>query len=186
MPFEPFIPPPGHSAHQSTAEYALRTMPPQVPSGDQHYFAPDAPYQAARKVWWMHTAVIGLIGAKAGKNHFAVTGDWGQSIQAAAGAFARWMVWSTLWFVWAALLMWFATPTEAGFTGNDIAGLAASLVIWPFAFGVTWCRNIDYSLFKRRLIYKLYQPIAVALEGVPSPLLYALMCVPLAVLWGSF
>ena len=194
MPFEPFDPNripqyeienlTAHKTAQINAGFQAR---PEYRPGQQHYFAPDAPYQAARKVWWMHTLIIGAIATKAGHNHYKVTGDWGQSIQAGMGAFVRWLTWSTLWFVWAIMLFWFATPTaEHGYVTADIAGMAACVIVWPFLFGVTWCRNIDYSLFRRGLVYKLYQPIAVAVEGFPSPLLYALIGVPIAILWGSF
>ena len=191
MPFEPFTTTSHQqlqdlTAHKTAQINAGFQAHPEFQSGQQHYFPPDAPYQAARKLWWMHILIIGAIATKAGHNHYKVTGDWGQALQAGAGAFVRWLSWSTLWFVWAILLMWFATPTEAsGYVTSDILGMAACVVVWPFLFGVTWCRNIDYSLFRRGLVYKLYQPIAVAVEGIASPLLYALIGVPMAVVWGS-
>ena len=194
MPFEPFTPNTSHqqlqdlTAHKTAQINAGFQARPEYRAGQGGpYFASDAPYQAARKVWWMHTLIIGAIATKAGHNHYKVTGDWGQSIQAGMGAYVRWMVWSVLWFVWAIMLFWFATPTvEHGYVSSDIAGMVFSVIVWPFLFGVTWCRNIDYSLFRRGLVYKLYQPIAVAIEGIPSPFLYGLIVVPLSVLWGSF
>jgi len=129
--------------------------------------------------------LIGAAAVKAGANHYQQTGDASQALQTGAVAYVRWMVF------FLAICMWFALFAVTGLNGGRSAGTASVggvhaatfkmlllFGITPFLFGVNWCRNIDFCLFRRGLIYKLYAPIAQVTEIIPTWALYALLLVP--------
>ena len=120
---------------------------------------------------WMNLIVSG----KAAKNWYDVTGDAEVSFNAAWGAFVRWTVWTIALGVWWTILatMWFVhSPGIVVFLHFAIS---------PFLLGVTWCRTIDFCLFRQGLIYKLFRPIAARVEPVPTWAFYCLPILPIAV-----
>ena len=129
--------------------------------------------------------IIGAAAVKAGANHYEQTGDAVQAMSAGAIAYVRWMVWFLALCLWVSLVV--VNGLEGGrYTGTaNVAGMHSTLFsaailfgISPFVFGVNWCRNIDFCLFRRGLIYKLYAPIAQVSEVIPTWALYALLLVP--------
>jgi hypothetical protein len=117
--------------------------------------------------------VAAALGAKAGHNHYQQTGDLQQAAGVGIGAFVRWMVWMITLGVW-----FFNSFFVAAWETGSNTPIYTALIIAPFTLGVTWCRNVDYSLFRRGLIYKLYAPVARLIEGVPSFVLYLLVLAP--------
>lgn len=130
--------------------------------------------------------VMGAAAFKAGQNHYNQTGDLGQSLQAGAVAYVRWMVWFLALVGWVTLL--FINSMNGGLAstmrgdssavGHTLFTAAYLFGITPFLFGVNWCRNIDFCLFRRGLIYKLYAPIAQVTEPIPTWALYLLLLPP--------
>lgn len=123
---------------------------------------------------------------KAGQNHYQQTGDLMGAAQTGAVAYVRWMVW------FLALVFWFCLVVVTSMSGGRAAGVHADsdgmhgaltsmvllFAITPFTFGVNWCRNFDFCLFRRGLIYRLYAPIAQVTEWVPTWALYVPLLLP--------
>ena len=128
-----------------------------------------------------------LVAGRAAHSHWQQTGSVEQAWNAAWGAFVRWSVWSValgLWFFEFAAI-WIQGNSAVNLRGASAGSVIASLVllfaITPFTFGVTWCRIIDFCLFRQGLIYKLYAPIALMVEPVPTFAFYLLLPVPLVI-----
>ena len=130
--------------------------------------------------------VIGAAAVKAGTNHYQQTGDAMQSLQVGAIAYVRWMVWFLALCLWVSLVVINGINGGLGATMRGDTGAVTRTVmtaaflfgISPFTFGVNWCRNIDFCLFRRGLIYRLYAPIAQVTEPVPTWALYVILLVP--------
>jgi hypothetical protein len=64
---------------------------------------------------------------------------------------------------------------------NDAHSWAYALVIAPCVMvpllAVLYNRNIDYSLFQRRLAYWLIKPLALILDWLPNGILYSMLIV---------
>jgi hypothetical protein len=118
--------------------------------------------------------IAALLGARAGMNHYQQDGDAIQAAAMGVGAFVRWMVWMIAVVVWFFGCWWIASWNAGSYLPMYLAFLIA-----PFTLGVTWCRNVDYCLFRRGIIYKVYAPIAGMVEFAPTWALYALLAVPL-------
>lgn len=114
------------------------------------------------------------VAARAGKNWYDMNGDPVEAAQKGTEAFVHWTIWSIIVFTW-----WlnFAIGGLAGRAhgwGDGLFRVAVLLTIAVFTIGVTWCRNIDRSLFRQGVIYRLYRPVARATEGVPTTIWYVL------------
>jgi hypothetical protein len=137
---------------------------------------------------------IGLIGGiwlgtKAGRNHYARTHDLSDSIWLGAIAGRRWFVWIVACFLTltqGALGAWFVSyvnsPGFHDFSENgDARSYAYAFVLGPCLMvpilAVLYNRNIDYSLFQRRLAYWLTKPLAVVLDWLPNGILYSMLIV---------
>lgn len=150
---------------------------PQMPMGNQRpmvgqggYFN-DIPHPY---VFWRRWMMIFVGGAaiEAGQNCYQQTGDTVLAAKVGAEAAARWALWSWLWLFssfaagWSCILWW--TGLATGIWSPAWWGyLSAPLLIigWPLWCGVTWCRNIDYCLFRRGMWYKLFQPLYVRTDN---------------------
>ena len=153
----------------------------RVPGGQPSYGAPRGQSKPGVAAWGIVAAA-----AKAGGNHYNATGDRKQALQAGAGAFVRWWVW-VLAFTWWWLTVLFNSMSAGADTfygGNgasDIFKQVVTFLIAPWFLGVTWCRCIDYSLFRRGIIYRFFAPVAALVERVPTILFYLLGLLPLMV-----
>lgn len=114
-----------------------------------------------------------VLGARAARNHFQQDGDAVNAAKVGVGAFVRWMVWMTVLFLWI-----FGTIVATWSYGSYLPEFLA-LLIAPFTLGVTWCRIIDYGLYRRGMIYRLYSPVARMVEWVPTWALYLLLLIPI-------
>jgi hypothetical protein len=134
--------------------------------------------------FWQRWMLIACSGAavKAGQNTYHLTGDMKQAAAVSAEALARWALWCWAWLFAAmatgwSLLLW-RTGLVLGVWSPAWWGyITAPLLIitWPLWFGVTWCRNVDFCLFRRGPLYRLFQPLAVATERHASGLFYGIV-----------
>ena len=122
----------------------------------------------------MFNAIGAALGAKAGANAYEQTGDLGEAAAVGVGAFVRWMCWMLALGLW-----FFGSFIVIAWETGSYWPMINAILIAPFTLGVTWCRIIDYSLFRRGLIYRIYAPIALMVERVPTVVLYALLLIPL-------
>jgi hypothetical protein len=126
------------------------------------------------------------LGAKAGQNYYELTGDFQQAVVRGAHAGRRWSNW--LLFFGFDMIAWFVT----GFYWHRLSAInkfqGAEVYDWDRihqAQHVQWVmiimfvvlmvirnRNVDYSLFRRGIMYKLFQPLAMLLDWCPTPILY--------------
>jgi hypothetical protein len=178
MPFEPFTPPPHRFDNRQDTPNGPTFQ--QAPPQPGKYGGPVDFTIPAKKAWGLWNLIALIVGAKAGWNHH----NNGESVMDATGkgvgAYARWMCWSVALFVWGLLFVGFAAGGSN--PQGDWYGIVACTLVWPFVFGVTWCRYVDYSLFRRGLWYRLFQPIEAACDKIPTPALYLGMILPLGAL----
>jgi hypothetical protein len=133
--------------------------------------------------------LLGWLAYRAGRNFYNVHPNLEDAAIHGAHALRRWWVWLFFIKVWlfsAAFILWMyylrlhdnATGPGSDFIINDadhskIVSNGLFFLIPAFvALLITYCRNIDYSLFKRRLVYKVLRPLTVVLTWVPNWLLY--------------
>jgi hypothetical protein len=122
-------------------------------------------------------AVFGLgaaIGTAAGYNHYEATGDWRIAVRKGLGAFVRIVCWLFLAFWWVVCIGLLSGSTDLD--AKRAVGLWMVLVL-PF-FGVLWCRNGDYGLFRHGPVYRLFSPIARLFEWLPTIVIYLIILVP--------
>lgn len=142
----------------------------------------------------LQTGLLGFIAYRAGRNHYELHGDMAEAILYGAHAMRRWWSWlimTQVWLFWLALNAWLFYLTHHDIRGEsypDITGMIGGLravgkiglpITFVLAVAVPYCRNVDYSLFKRRLVYRLFQPLVVLLDKVPNGWLYVTVFVGL-------
>lgn len=117
------------------------------------------------------TIFTGIVAAKAAKNWYDITGDPKEAAQRGVESFVHWTIWSIV------VLMWWVVLLVSGLNypepSEQVFLFFLSLCFAPFTIGVTWCRNIDRSLFRRGKLYRLYQPLARRCEQVGTGWFYA-------------
>lgn len=138
------------------------------------------------------------VAAKAGVNHYDHNAEDGVAAAALKGGSAafRWWMWGSWVVVWLFTGFLYAfgwymmsavdMPVKGGpggdpmvpTIGNAVAGLIWLLIVWPLGAGVTWCRCIDFSLFRRGVWYKVFRPLARLVEWCPTVVLYGLILIP--------
>jgi hypothetical protein len=142
----------------------------------------------------LQTGLLGFIAYRAGRNHYELHGDLAEAILYGAHAMRRWWSWlimTQVWLFWLALNAWLFYLTHHDIRGEsypDITGMIGGLqmvgkiglpITFVLAVAVPYCRNVDYSLFKRRLVYRLFQPLVILLDWVPNGWLYVTILVGL-------
>lgn len=135
--------------------------------------------EAVNKAGRGYTIVIAGVAAKAGHNHYKQTGDYEVAVKKGVGAFARWFCWGIALLTWGLFAAFYSLGAGSGTWGENISGIIACSFIWPFLLGVPWCRFVDYSLFKRGMWYRLFQPIDAAMDAIPSPVFFLGIIVPI-------
>ena len=178
MPFEPFQPP--NDRFGSKQETPWGNTYQQAPPRPGKYGGPIDPTIPAKKAWGLWNLIVAVVGAKAGWNHHNNGESGMDAVGKGVGAYARWMCWSVSLFVWGLLFAWYAAGGAN--PQADWYGIVACTLVWPFVFGVTWCRYVDYCLFRRGLWYRLFQPIEAVCDQIPTPALYLGMILPLGAL----
>jgi hypothetical protein len=168
MPFVPFEHQPQETQWGTTYQ-----APPAQPG---KYGGPPDLTVPAKKVWGLWNLIAAIVGVKAGLNHHHNGESGVDAVMLGAGAYVRWMCWSVCLAVWGGLFVWYGVGGENMM--NDWFGLVLCTLVWPFVFGVTWCRYVDYCLFRRGMWYRLFQPIEAAMDKVPTPVLYLGMILP--------
>ena len=171
MPFEPFTPPP--ATDPVTAAHA-------------HNMAAAAGDAVNRG----GSMALGYLGYRSGKNHYEVNGDLVNAAWKGGGSAFRWWVWGSAWVLWmftGAMYAfgWWASHFTVSASGDPMVpvpsdamrGLVTLWVISPFFLGVTWCRFIDFSLFKRGFIYHIFRPLARIMAWCPTWALFSLIFV---------
>jgi len=143
----------------------------------------------------LQTGLLGFIAYRAGRNHYELHGDMAEAILYGAHAMRRWWSWlimTQVWLFWFALNAWLFYLVHHDIRGEsypDITGMLAGErnvgkiglpITFVLAVAVPYCRNVDYSLFKRRLVYRLFQPVTRLLDRVPVGWLYV------TILFGLF
>lgn len=120
--------------------------------------------------------IIATVASKAAMNHYHVTGDWKVAVNRGIGAFVRMVSWFLLAACWAGGFVVIENNATIAPQQIDIVRLWLALVT-P-VFGILWCRNGDYCLFRRGPVQWIFGPIARLVEGVPTLLLYLFVLVP--------
>jgi len=208
MPFSTFNPPPA----PTEVDWSQHMDPVSTPDIGG-YFGPRTTPRTHPFLRLM-TLGLAWVSGKAAKNHYdfdtvqrenyylqpsnSDTAPVGRVIDAAEigmAAFARWAVWlgaicTNVWTLLWCIGMLYTAATEplSVANGNDVAlWLACSvgiLVAWPFTIGMTWCRNIDFCLFRRGIWYKLFQRFdRGGVANVSMWLLYGAVAAPFVACW---
>lgn len=137
-----------------------------------------------------HLGVIAT-GYHAYKNQYARTGDRIDAVWQALLTARRWYVWfiACWWMLaWAVWWWWLYTldsdPHFHDYITSSHGGTWTHhfdhqyLIGFPVMFlwmGVLYCRNIDSGLFKRRLLYRIFNPFYRLMEWCPSFFMYVWM-----------
>ena len=139
--------------------------------------------------------LLGWLAYRAGRNHYDISHDLGDSIVKGAEALRRWWIWiffTKVWLFTLGITLWINYVQNHKIRGESFQDFGGGLDTWmshswwllPFTFvlGVVipFCRNVDFSLFRRRFYYRLFQPLTIALNFVPVWMLYG------AVIYGLF
>lgn len=140
------------------------------------------------------TLLLGWLAYRAGRNHFNVHGDLEEAFIYGAHALRRWWVWIIfvkIWLFWLCLVGWLSWLEYHDIRGEsfyDSSGTLAGLrwmgyiglpITFVLCIAVPYCRNVDYSLFKRRLFYWIFRPLTILLDRVPNGALYLTVLVGL-------
>lgn len=125
----------------------------------------------------------GWLGVKAAKNHHARGLAWVDAAAKGANAGRRWTGWIiALWWMlfmgMFSLAMIDADGKVYDYNGGihlwAISLFLSGFILWPIMF-VIYNRNIDQSLFRRRLVYHLVRPLARVLDRFSSITLYLMI-----------
>lgn len=122
-----------------------------------------------------------VVASAAAINHYNATGDWQIAARKGFGAFVRIMSWLFLAFWWGVCFV--LVTTNADLEARRTFGLVL-LLVTPM-FGVLWCRNADYCLFRRGPIQWVFRPIARLFEWLPTLGIYLIVLVPTFISLGS-
>ena len=137
----------------------------------------------------LEVGLLGFLAYRAGRNHYNVHGDLEEAIVYGAHALRRWWIWlffvkvwifSTLFLGWMLYLRFHDIRGES-FQPNGPAFNNVTYTLLVFigpallALLVTYCRNVDYSLFKRRFVYRVLRPVVIVLDKVPAWGLYLIV-----------
>ena len=135
---------------------------------------------------------LGWVAYRAGRNFYEIHPDVEAAFIHGAHALRRWWVWLFFFKVWlfsSAFFLWMhylrlhdnATGPDQDFIINDSdhAMLVRRGLIFMVpalvAILITYCRNVDYSLFQRRFVYNVMKPLTVATSFLPNWTLYVLV-----------
>jgi hypothetical protein len=136
------------------------------------------------------TAVsITSAGISAYRNHYDRTGDRAGAIFLGLLTARRWWVWSffflagiamTAIMAWGMYFIHYVIPrTDGSVNGTPWMGNASftakTIAIYAYCWmvlGITYCRNIDSGLHKRRWLYRRFHWLYVKTQQVPSFWLY--------------
>jgi len=131
---------------------------------------------------------LAWVGYRAGRNHYNLHNDLEEAVIYGAHALRRWWVWLgfvnlTLIFVLATAWMEYlrhhdirgeSFPESATFK-NTLLQFQIVIPIMVLLLAILYCRNVDYSLFKRRFVYKVLSPLVRLLDRIPNGALYLLI-----------
>ena len=137
----------------------------------------------------LEVGLLGFLAYRAGRNHYNVHGDLEEAVIYGAHALRRWWIWlffvkvwifSTCFLGWMLYLRFHDIRGESFVTNssafdNVTYTLAAFLLPALLGLLVLYCRNVDYSLFKRRFVYRVLRPLVVVLDRVPAWGLYLIV-----------
>ena len=153
----------------------------------------------------MQGVMLGWLGYRAGRNSYALHANAADAAIHGAHALRRWWIWLffiKLWILQTAfvgLLSYYtvhdrANPQDTYVLASQNDQLTAYLtngrIFVPLGFVlvlVTYCRNVDYSLFQRRFVYHVMRPICALTNWIPNGIIYTLIVwVPLFgwIRWG--
>jgi hypothetical protein len=132
--------------------------------------------------------LLGWIAFKAGTNYHRMHPDGVDATVYGLHAMRRWWVWlffTKVWLVWLGVVIWLTYIDHHDVRGESYVDLSGGLldalqkfgyiglpIAFVFGVAIPYCRNVDYSLFKRRLFYKIFRPLVVSLDRVPNAFLY--------------
>ena len=132
--------------------------------------------------------MLGFLAYRAGRNYYTLHPDITDAFEHGAHALRRWWVWLFFTKVWLGsllVILWMgymelhdrANPGNAYWVDDGDAKVTLRnglifLVPSLLAVLVTYCRNVDYSLFKRRFVYRILRPLVKVLDKVPNWVLY--------------
>jgi magnesium-transporting ATPase (P-type) len=138
---------------------------------------------------------LSWIAYRAGANYYNLHADLPTAIVHGIRAARRWWVWSfflTVWLFSAAFILMMYSQRANGAILDEETGYKITnngLIILPIALLallVTYCRNVDFCLFKRRFVYKVMRPLVRLIDKLPNWLLYltvpAILCFPVAII----
>lgn len=166
---------------------------PQAAPQASTYYAGEGTYALMELKRRCEALILGWLAYKAGKNYYAIHPNVEDSFVHGAHALRRWWVWLFFTKVWlgsAIFLGWTLYLGHHDIRGEsfhdatgDLAIVTRNLTIFILpaliAILVTYSRNVDFSLFKRRAVYKVLRPVVVVLDRVPNWILYLIVLCPL-------
>lgn len=138
--------------------------------------------------------LLGFLAYRAGRNYYTLHPDVTAAFEHGAHALRRWWVWLFFVKVWlfsVCFLGWMlylrfhdvrgeSFPVDHNFqvvTRNLLVFIGPALLVLL----ITYCRNVDYSMFKRRFAYRILLPLVKLLDKVPNWVLY--LIVPCALMF---
>ena len=137
----------------------------------------------------LEVGLLGFLAWRAGRNYYNMHPDFGDAVIHGATALRRWWVWlffvkvwifSVLFLCWMLWLRFHDIRGES-FVSNSAAfdnvtyTLIAFLPLALLGLLVVYCRNVDFSLFKRRLVYRVLRPLVAVLDRVPAWAFYLIV-----------
>lgn len=180
----------------AAAAAAAAAQPIAAPGPTPTYYAGSGIHAAQELKSRLEVGILGFLGYRAGKNHYELHHDMEEAVIYGAHAVRRWWVWLVFTKIWLfsagfSLFMVYlrlhdnGTPNSQDFILNDgdahvVTRNALIFLIPSFVLGVlvTYTRNIDYSLFKRRAFYWLLRPLSILVTWIPNWVLYlTVLCV---------
>lgn len=156
----------------------------QSQSGQQHtYYAGEGTQSYLDAGHFVGDVVVGAAAYQAGRNYYNIHPDTTAATIHGADALRRWQIWralSKVWVVEVLILVMFFFEERAMTSLDPVNDLAervrngAILLLPTLVFGVLipYCRNVDFSLFKRRLLYRILRPLLVVTNWIPTWALY--------------
>jgi hypothetical protein len=177
-------------------EYRGVAPVPQGRAAPGTYMTPGA-FKAARGGLW--TMIFGPILYNIARNWYQKTGNWQLALKRAIYLSSVWKAWSfgcLWWFVtygilgqWAKMLdgerpipavdqMMQGSSVDPSGRSVMLAMMFLNFTLVPVALGAMYCQLVDRSLFRHRILYRIFRPVHAITRRIPWPMLLMVTLVP--------